>query len=402
MSIWTNKRVLLGVCGGIAAYKAPELVRAFRKAGAEVRVVLTDSAAQFVAPLALQVVSENRVGHSLFDPAYEHEIGHIELARWADLVVVAPATANTLARFRFGLADDLLSTVVLATEAPVMLCPAMNTQMWRHPATQENVAALARRASVCIVSPDEGVLACKEVGPGRLPDAEVLLAEGARAMTRPKLAGEQVLVTAGPTREAFDAARHLSNPSSGRMGFAIAASLWRLGAEVTLVAGPSALPTPTGVRRVDVVSASEMAAAVAASEPALAVMAAAVADWTPASVARGKAAKHEGTWTPELVRTPDILATLAARKARPTVVIGFAAESDDVVERAAAKRLRKGADGIVANRIGGGVGFEAAENEVWLIGEDAPIHVSQRSKEEVADCVADWAARLFASAKAGL
>ena len=395
MSIWANKRVVLGVCGGIAAYKTPELVRALRGAGAEVRVVLTESAAQFVAPLALQVVSENRVGSSLFDPSYEHEIGHIELARWADLVMIAPATANTLARLRAGFADDLLSTVVLATEAPVLVCPAMNTQMWRHPATQENVTALSGRARTRVVDPDVGVLACKEVGPGRLPDADVLLAEGARLLTPPRLVGVHALVTAGPTREAFDPARHLSNPSSGRMGFAVASSLWRLGADVTLVAGPSAQATPHGVRRVDVVTAAEMASAVEAVAPTVAVMAAAVADWTPREVQPEKVAKQQGDWSPTLVRTGDILATIAARATRPRVVIGFAAESDDVVARAAAKRERKGADGIVANQIGGGLGFEASDNEVWLIGRGAPIHVPRAPKEHVAERIAEWAASLL-------
>lgn len=395
MSIWASKRVVLGVCGGIAAYKTPELVRALRGAGAEVRVVLTESAAQFVAPLALQVVSENRVGNSLFDPSYEHEIGHIELARWADLVMIAPATANTLARLRAGFADDLLSTVVLATEAPVLVCPAMNTQMWRHPATQENVMALSGRPRTRVVDPDVGVLACKEVGPGRLPDADVLLAEGARLLTSPRLVGHQALVTAGPTREAFDPARHLSNPSSGRMGFAVASSLWRLGADVTLVAGPSAQATPHGVRRVDVVTAAEMAAAVAGVAPSVAVMAAAVADWTPREVQPEKVAKQHGDWSPTLVRTDDILATIAARAARPRVVIGFAAESEDVIARAAAKRERKGADGIVANQIGGGLGFEASDNEVWLIGRGATIHVPRAPKEQVADRIAEWAASLL-------
>lgn len=394
MSFWRGKKVLLGVTGGIAAYKAPMLVRAFVAEGAEVRVVLTRGGAAFTTPLALQTVSGNRVATELLDPSEEYEIGHIELARWPDVVLVAPATANLLAKARGGFADDLLTTVLLATTAPVVVAPAMNTQMWQHAATQENVAVLRARPRTHLVEPDAGELACHEVGPGRLPDPPVLLAASERALRAGRLQGARVLVTAGPTREAFDDARFLSNPSSGRMGYAVASAAWAEGADVVLVSGPTTLPAPHGVQRVQVQTAREMDAAVRAEAADVAICAAAVADWRPSEPLDGKRGKHEGPWTPKLERTPDVLAGLATREGRPRVLIGFAAEAEAVVERARAKLSAKRLDGIVANSIRGGAAFGALDNEVWLVTQDAAREVPRASKQEIARAIVEWVIEL--------
>jgi phosphopantothenoylcysteine decarboxylase/phosphopantothenate--cysteine ligase len=369
--MWNGKRVLLGISGGIAAYKGPALVRALTAQGAEVRVVLTRAAAHFVSPLSLQAVSGHAVGQDLFDPAYEAQIGHIELARWPDAILVAPTTADLLAKTRLGLCDDLLTTILCATTAPILLAPAMNTQMWLHPATQEHAAALRQRPGVHLIAPDQGQLACKEVGPGRLPDPPALLDALARLWAPPLLLGRRALVTAGPTREYIDPVRFLSNPSTGKMGFAIARAAARLGAQVTLVAGPVHLETPPGVHRVDVTSAHDMYEAVFAalrgpSPPEVIVKAAAVADWRPANPSDQKTKKTPGDWHIPMTRTQDILASLGALPddQRP-VLVGFAAETNDIAAYALDKLHRKRLDMIVANSVAAAhSAFGADDNRV--------------------------------------
>ena len=382
-------RVLLIVGGGIAAYKSCELVRLLRKRGHAVRCVLTESAGQFVTPMTLAALSEDRVYTSLWDLKDEHEMGHIQLSREADLVVVAPATADLLARMAGGQAGDLATTVLLATDKPVLAAPAMNVRMWLHPATRRNVERL-RADGVTVLEPDEGAMACGEYGPGRLPEPaaiadaiETMLAPAARP-----LLGKRVLVTAGPTREPIDPVRYLANRSSGRQGFAIAGALSRLGAEVTLVAGPVSLATPPGVTRVDVGTAGEMAAAVDRALPAdVAVMVAAVADWRVAPAAQ-KVKKGEAAPMLALVENPDILATLARSPARPRLLVGFAAETERVVEHAVAKRQRKGADWIVANDVSGDV-MGGAANAVHLVTADGVEDWPRLPKEQVARRLAD-------------
>lgn len=391
-----GKRVLLGVTGGIAAYKAPALIRAFRAEGAEVRVILSRSAEQFVTPMAVQVVSENRVGRDLFEPGYEYEIGHIELARWADVCVVAPASANVLARARYGLSDDLLTTVLLATTAPVVFCPSMNTQMLFHPATQENIRTLQKRDRCFVVASDEGQLACKEVGAGRLPDPPTILSAARRVLTAPVLAARHVVVTAGPTRERFDPVRFISNPSSGKMGFAIAEAAKEAGARVTLVHGPVAIEPPDGVEAISAVTAQAMRDAVHEHAKDVLVMTAAVGDWRPQEVALQKRKKTDGAWTPTLVRTTDILAELAESAVRPRVVVGFAAETHDVLEYAQKKLVEKRLDGIVANSVAGLEGaFGNDENTVFLVRRGSePEQVGPASKSAVARRLVQWFAQL--------
>jgi phosphopantothenoylcysteine decarboxylase/phosphopantothenate--cysteine ligase len=382
-------KVLLGVTGGIAAYKSAEIVRAFIKRGDEVRVVMTSSAQEFITPMTLQVLSEQPVGTDLFDPRYESEIGHIDLARWADVVLIAPATANAIARIAHGMADDLMTTVITATTSPVVVAPAMNTQMYRNALVQRNLATL-EEVGIHVVDPDQGELACKEVGPGRLPDAHVLVDEVERAGTPQLLAGKRVIVTAGPTREHLDPARFISNPSTGKMGFAIARAARIFGAEVTLVTGVSSLLTPYGVRRVDIESAQEMHDEVMArvDDADYIVKAAAVADWRPADRSEHKRAKGDTSPTLELERTPDILATLGEKyedaEDRPYIV-GFAAESRDVMERGREKLDRKRVDMIVANKIGGdGDTFGSDDVRVCLITHDGAEWLDRQSKEAVA------------------
>lgn len=380
-------RVLLGVTGGIAAYKAAEIVRQFAKRGDEVRVVMTDGAKQFITPLTLQVLSGHPVGTELFDPTYESEIGHIELARWPDVVLVAPATANTIARLAAGMADDLLTTVICATTAPVVIAPAMNTEMYRHLAVQRNLRTL-EELGYEVVDPDQGELACKEVGPGRLPDPHVLVQEAERAAAPKLLAGRRVLVTAGPTREHLDPARFLSNPSTGKMGFALARAARIYGATVTLVTGPSEELTPYGVERVDVGSAAEMYDAVIqrTDEMDYVVKSAAVADWTPVSTSDEKVAKVEGPLTVEMRRTRDILSALGERFADGgPYIIGFAAETGDVMERGREKLTRKNVDMIVANEIGGRESsFGADDARVCIITRDGNQWLDRHSKETIA------------------
>ena len=366
-----TQRILLIISGGIAAYKSLELVRLLRKRGIAVRAVLTQSAAQFVTPLSLGVLTEDNVFTRLFDLKDEREIGHIQLSRQADLVVVAPATANILAKMANGIADDLATTLLLATDKPVLAAPAMNVRMWRHPATRRNVAQL-QSDGVHIMAPDSGEMACGEYGPGRLPEPEAIktaieaaLVQGtivrplggqpdfAPSRHRP-LFGRRILVTAGPTHEPIDPVRFIANRSSGKQGFAIAAAAAEAGAEVLLVAGPVPLPTPPGVIRVDVETAREMAAEVEAGLPVdAAIMVAAVADWRAADTSAQKIKKDGSGEVPPLAlaENPDILASVAKSAKRPPLLVGFAAETNDVIAHAQAKLARKGCDLIVANDV---------------------------------------------------
>lgn len=372
-----GKRVLLIVSGGIAAYKTPDLVRRLRGRGLETRVILTDGGANLVSPLALQTVSGHRVYRDMWALIEESEIGHIELARGSDVVLVAPATAHVIARAALGLADDLATTALLATDRPILMAPAMNPRMWNHPATRGHLATLAARG-VRFVGPDEGAMACGEFGPGRMSEPEVI-ADAVVALLDeidgPKpLSGTRALVTSGPTREPIDPVRHIANLSSGKQGHAIARALARLGAEVTLVSGPATIPDPEGVRVVHVETALEMLAACRAALPAdIGVFAAAVADWRVKNAATLKL-KKDGGAPPvlELVENPDILATISRLSdgRRPCLVVGFAAETGDVMEKAVDKRVRKGCDWIVANDVSPGTGtFGGDHNTVFLIKE---------------------------------
>jgi phosphopantothenoylcysteine decarboxylase/phosphopantothenate--cysteine ligase len=388
----TGRRLLLIVGGGIAAYKALELVRLIRKAGSEVRAVLTAGGAEFVTPLSLAALTGHPVRQSLFDADDETAMGHIELSRWADLVVAAPATAGLIAKAANGLADDLASTTLLATDKRVLMAPAMNVRMWLHPAVQTNVERL--RAfdglhGVAMVGPDEGEMACGEFGPGRMAEPQAIL-DAIRRLLSPQarpLAGRRAVVTAGPTFEPIDPVRGLTNRSSGKQGYAIAAALADLGAEVTLVSGPVALSAPAGVRRVAVETAREMQAAVQAALPAdIAVMSAAVADWRVDGVATGKIKKAPGgPPSLALIENPDILAGVSAAGAgRPALVIGFAAETTDLDANARAKLSRKGCDWIVGNDVSGDV-FGADANAVTLFTRDSPPETWPRqSKVEIA------------------
>ncbi|HPG25159.1 MAG TPA: bifunctional phosphopantothenoylcysteine decarboxylase/phosphopantothenate--cysteine ligase CoaBC [Myxococcota bacterium] len=371
------RRILLAVSGGIAAYKTPELVRALRARGHDVRCMLTAAAERFVTPLVLQTLTGRSVRRELFDAGEEGEIDHVGLADWADLVVIAPATANLMAKMVQGLADDLVSTVLLATRAPLLVAPAMNVNMWGHPATRENVERLRHRG-VTFVGPEAGELACGWEGLGRMSDPGRIADAADALLVAPSLRGERVVVTAGGTAEPIDAVRSVTNRSSGKMGFAIAAEAARRGAEVVLIAGVTSLPTPHGVRRVDARSALEMREAVLAELDAatIVVKAAAVADFRPAAPSARKIKKEDlgdgASITLELVPNPDILAEISARKGSRTIV-GFAAESHDVVEAARRKLARKGCDLIVANDISrADAGFEVDENAVrfvWPSGE---------------------------------
>jgi phosphopantothenoylcysteine decarboxylase/phosphopantothenate--cysteine ligase len=387
-----GKSILLIVGGGIAAYKACELVRLIRKAGGSVRCVLTKSGAQFVTPMTLAALSEQPVHTSLWDLKDEVEMGHIQLSRQADLVVVCPATADLMAKMAAGIADDLATTLLLATDKPVLAVPAMNVRMWQHAATVRNVARL-RGDGVTVLEPDEGEMACGEYGPGRLPEPEAILAAIAARLRGPgRLSGRHVIVTAGPTHEPIDPVRVIANRSSGKQGFAIADALAQLGAEVTLVAGPVTLATPAGVTRVDVETAVQMKAAVEAALPAdAAVMVAAVADWRVEQSA-GKLKKAEGPPQLAWTQNPDILAGLARDPRRPPLLVGFAAETSDVEALAVAKRASKGCDWIVANDVSGNV-MSGDHNRVHLVTADgveswesAPkTAVAHRLAERIAD-----------------
>ena len=380
-------QILLIVSGGIAAYKSLELVRLCRRANIGVTAILTEAGARFVTALSLQALTENRVYTDLWSLTDESEMGHIQLSRAADLLVIAPASADLLARAAAGLAGDLAGTVLLATDKPVLAAPAMNVRMWQHPATAANVAKLAARGMM-FVGPDAGEMACHEFGPGRLAEPPAILAAITAffARTTP-LAGRHVLVTAGPTHEPIDAVRYLANRSSGRQGYAIAAACAALGARVTLVSGPVSLPDPPGVAVRRVETAAEMLAACERALPAdAAIFAAAVADWRVAQPTASKLKKADGPPGLALLANPDILATLARPgAARPTLVVGFAAETDDIVRHATAKRVAKGCDWIVANDVRAETGIMGGtRNQVHLVTADGVEDWPDLPKEDVA------------------
>ena len=396
-----EKRILLIVSGGIAAYKSLELVRLIKRQGIAVRAVMTKSAAEFVTPLSLGVMTEDQVYGDMFDLKEEREIGHIQLSRQADLIVICPATANMMAKMAAGICDDLATTILLATDKPVLAVPAMNVRMWNHPATQRNLAQL-RVDGVTVMDPDEGAMACGEFGPGRLPEPpdvaaricvmldhpfDAALTSGRAPTTKASaplvaqpdfsepahrpLYGKRVLVTAGPTYEAIDPVRYIANRSSGRQGFAIAQAAAEMGADVTLIAGPVHLVTPPGVIRIDVESAAEMLAEVERALPAdVAIMVAAVADWRAADVP-GQKIKKDGAAIPPLLlaENADILATLAKHTQRPKLLIGFAAETEKIIEHAKAKLAKKGCDWIVANDVSGDV-MGGANNAFHIVTKD--------------------------------
>lgn len=384
----TGKRIIVALSGGIAAYKSAELVRRLKERHAKVRVVMTDSAKAFITPLTLQAVSGEPVSDTLLDPAAEAGMGHIELAKWADLIVVAPATANTLARLTTGLADDLLTTLCLATPAAVAVAPAMNQQMYRHPATQQNLTVLAAR-HIAIWGPAQGAQACGDIGPGRMlePMALVALIEQHFAPKEQPLASIKLMLTAGPTREALDPVRFISNHSSGKMGFALAAAAVSLGAEVTLVTGPVALPTPTGVTRIDVESAAQMHAAVmqTIAEQHIFIACAAVADYAPKAVAAHKIKKTQtDTMVIELTKNPDIVASVAALSNKPFTV-GFAAETQDVAQYALDKLQRKNLDMIAANNVAtAGQGFNSDNNALSVFWPTGHTELPLADKTELA------------------
>jgi phosphopantothenoylcysteine decarboxylase / phosphopantothenate---cysteine ligase len=383
----SQRRVLLIVGGGVAAYKALELARLFRKAGVAVRPIMTPAAAEFVTPLSLASLCEDKVYAELFSLTDEAQMGHIELSRSADLVVVAPATADLMAKAAGGLAGDLASTTLLATDKPVLMAPAMNVRMWLHPATQRNLARL-KGDGVAFVGPDEGAMACGEFGPGRMAEPAAIF-DAAMAMLGAggPLAGKHVLITAGPTAEPIDPVRVITNRSSGKQGYAIAGALAALGARVTLVSGPVAISAPPGVTRVDVETALEMLAACKAALPAdAAVCVAAVADWRADEVFAVKMKKTpSGPPTIRLVENPDILATLSASGPdRPRLVVGFAAETNDLEAQARSKLKRKGCDWIVANDVSADGVMGGDENEVLLVYPHGTDHWPRASKTEVA------------------
>lgn len=382
----SNQRILLGVSGGIAAYKAAELTRRLRDAGAEVRVVLTANAARFVSALTFQALSGEPVRSSLWDESAEAAMGHIELARWAQRILIAPASADLIARLANGRADDLLTTLCLASAAPVLVAPAMNQQMWAHAATQNNVRRL-REHGVTILGPDSGSQACGEFGAGRMLEAQSIIAELARLHSPGPLHGTRIVVSAGPTYEDIDPVRFIGNRSSGRMGFALAQAAAERGADVHLVAGPVHLDTPPGVTRTNVRNAREMQAAVMdrAKRCDIFIAAAAVGDYRPTSVAAHKLSKRDGTLSLKLEENPDIVAAVATLKPRPFVV-GFAAETRELEKRARDKLKRKRLDLIAANRVdaGSGCGFDTPDNELLLLWADGEEQLPRAGKLELA------------------
>lgn len=381
-----QRRILLGVSGGIAAYKSCELVRRLRDLAAEVRVVMTEGATQFVSPTTFQALSGQPVRVTLWDPQAEAAMGHIELARWAERILIAPASADILARLAHGHADDLLTTVCLASAAPLYLAPAMNQQMWAHPAVQANVACLRQRGAQ-VLGPADGEQACGDVGSGRMLEPHELRNALQSSFGGGVLDGLHVLISAGPTYEDIDPVRFIGNRSSGRMGFAVAEAAAQAGAEVTLVAGPVSLATPAGVvRRIDVRSAAQMHAAVldAARQADIYIAAAAVGDYRPNEVSAQKLKKLDGaTLALQLSENPDILASLSAQPKHPFLV-GFAAETHDVADYAQEKLRRKGLDMIAANQVGDGLGFEAADNALQLYWADGAAELSRAAKPELA------------------
>jgi len=391
---FSNRTVVLGVGGGIAAYKACEVARLVVKGRGRVRVAMTPAATRFVGPLTFQAISGAPVVVDLLDEATERSYGHLQLAREADLFLVAPATADLIARLRAGMGDDAVTTTALAVTCPVLLAPAMNTRMWQNPAVQENLAALRARGWH-VVGPGAGVLADGDVGEGRLAEPEEIAVAASRLLGNLDLSGRRVVVTAGPTREPIDPVRFISNPSSGKMGYALASVAARRGAEVVLVSGPTVLPDPAGVRTVRVETAEEMARAVeaVAGPMDLFIGAAAVSDYRPAVAAPSKLKKSPGDETMQLVRTPDILAGLGARlggQAGGPVLVGFAAETDGVIANAREKLKTKRCDLVVANKVGTpGSGFGADTNRVALVSATELAEI-EGTKEKVAEAILDW------------
>ncbi len=391
MATPVTPRILLGISGGIAAYKSADLVRRLKEAGAEVRVVMTAAAQEFITPLSLQALSGNPVHTRLLDAAAEAGMGHIELARWADCILIAPASADLLARLAHGLADDLLTTLCLASSAAVWVAPAMNQGMWRHAATQANLAQLSARG-VKILGPDDGLQACGDVGPGRMLEpqiiAQTVMAYLSHQRLEGLLAGKTVVITAGPTREALDPVRYLSNHSSGKMGYALAAAAAAAGATTWLISGPTQLATPAGVNRVDVISAEEMlqASLQVAKQCDLFIGAAAVADFRPALVSAQKLKKSpdQASIQLQLVKNPDILASIAALPQRPYLV-GFAAETENLLANAQQKLQRKQLDMIIANDVSQtDIGFNSDMNAVTLVDCAGSTTLDRRHKSELA------------------
>ena len=387
----SGKTILLGITGGIAAYKTPDLVRVLTRAGAQVRVILTRAAEEFVTPLTLQTVSGRPVSRALFDLTQESEIGHIQLADSADAMVIAPATANVIAKLATGLADDLLTTVALAMRAPMLVCPAMNVHMWEHPTVRTNLATL-RDSGRTVLEPDSGFLACGYTGAGRLPDPDIIAEELESLITPKDLQGVRVVVSAGPTWEALDPIRHLANRSSGKMGYALARIARRRGAVVTLVSGPTALPPPRGVEVVPVVSAREMEGAMMrhAATADVVVMAAAVGDFRPSETARHKIKRGRADLQLRLVPNADILAKLGTLR-EPKILIGFAAETRDLVASARRKLQAKGVHLMVANDVTAeGAGFDVDTNIVTLIERTGRVErLEKMSKDDVASAIFD-------------
>ncbi|GGX47535.1 bifunctional phosphopantothenoylcysteine decarboxylase/phosphopantothenate--cysteine ligase CoaBC [Saccharospirillum salsuginis] len=399
MQTLVNKRIVVGITGGIAAYKSAELVRELMRAGAEVRVVMTDAAKEFITPLTLQALSGKPVHHSLLDEEAEMGMGHIELARWADLLLVAPATADFIARMAAGMGNDLLTTLCLATRAPIALAPAMNEKMWLNATTQANVQRLRDTyPDLRWFGPDAGQQACGDVGPGRMLEPEGLVELAAGCFAPGLLTGRRVVITAGPTREAIDPVRYLSNHSSGKMGFALARAAAEAGAEVVLIAGPVDLATPERVTRIDVVSAQQMYEAALARSPGadLFIATAAVADFRPAEDAAHKIKKQPGQseMTLKLVQNPDIVAGVAGSDKRPACVVAFAAETQNVEDYARRKLSKKGVDWVVANDVSRtDIGFGSDSNEILLVGRDHSEPFGPAGKQQVARFLVEAFAR---------
>ncbi len=396
MSTLSNKRVIVGVSGGIAAYKSAELVRRLQDAGAEVRVVMTPGAEEFIRPLTLQALSGYPVHADLLDPEAEAGMGHIELARWADLVLIAPATADFIATMVHGRANSLLNAVYLATPAMVAVAPAMNQGMWSHPATTANMELLSQR-QVKIFGPDNGIQACGDIGPGRMQQPDILVEQVAACFASQQLSGMKMVITAGPTREAIDPVRYISNHSSGKMGYALAEAAIEAGAEVTLISGPVNLQPPERCTLIPVISAADMHSATmsACANADILIAAAAVADYRPVTVATQKIKKHADAMTLEMEKNPDIVSA-AATKYDDLFVVGFAAETQDVESYARGKLERKNLDAIVANDVSrSDVGFNSDNNEAWWISADTSKTFSIRSKTQLArDIVAAIAEQL--------
>ncbi|ELC3155714.1 bifunctional phosphopantothenoylcysteine decarboxylase/phosphopantothenate--cysteine ligase CoaBC [Vibrio harveyi] len=385
MQTLAGKKILLGISGGIAAYKCAELTRRLIERGAQVQVVMTKAAKEFITPLTMQAVSGRPVSDSLLDPAAEASMGHIELAKWADLVLLAPATADLIARMSAGMGNDLLTTLVLATDSPIAVSPAMNQQMYRNVATQENIATLARRG-MHIWGPAAGEQACGDIGPGRMLEPMQLVGLCEQFFQPKLLARKSVLITAGPTREAIDPVRYISNHSSGKMGFALANAAAKLGAKVTLISGPVSLNTPAGVERINVASAQEMHAAVTTHAPNhdAFISCAAVADYRPENVASQKLKKTENNdqMTINMVKNPDIVATVANMTEQRPFTVGFAAETNDVATYARGKLVKKNLDMICANDVSvEGQGFNSNDNAITLFWSQGELALALESKE---------------------